>query len=226
VGEFMRGKGYTDRVSLLGLLFSEICFKKNWFLHLLILFFSVYWISLSISPYSQFNWWLENVLTIITILVLIFTNRYLSFNNLSYLLIVFFLALHTYGAHYSYTTTPIDEWLLRLFEFDRNQYDRIVHFSFGLFLVYPLYEFVQKKVNASRFWLFALPILFIFSAGSFYELIEMWVAHIVAPEIGLNFVGFQGDVWDAQKDMALALYGSIFTMGIIVLLRDFSRSHD
>jgi putative membrane protein len=222
----MRKIGYTDRAGLFGLLLSEICFKKNWFLHLLILVFSLYWIALSISPYAQFNWWLENVLTIITILVLICTYKYIIFSNLSYLMIVFFLALHTYGAHYSYTTTPIDEWLLRLFEFERNQYDRIVHFSFGLFLVYPLYELVHKSMNVSRFWLYALPILFIFAAGSFYELIEMWVAHIVAPEIGLNFVGFQGDVWDAQKDMALALYGSILTMVIFWVLRAYFISHD
>lgn len=182
----------------------------------MLLLFSLYWIILSIEPYSAYNWWLENTLTLLLLLVLALTYRRFKFNNLSYLLIFLFLALHTYGAHYSYTTTLIDEWMIHLFEFERNHYDRIVHFSFGLLLTYPVYEFVHKTMNVTSFWQYTLPIIFIFSAGSFYELIEMWVAHIVAPEIGLNFVGFQGDVWDAQKDMALALYGSMATIGVIL----------
>jgi len=205
--------------SLASLLLEDIVFSKNRFLHVLMLTFVIYWVYLSLSPYREYNWWLENVLTIITVIALVFTFRYLRFTNLSYLLIILFLSLHTYGAHYSYTTTPIDEWIRHYFEVERNQFDRVVHFSFGLFLVYPVYEFVKKGMGIAGTWRYILAIIFIFAAGSFYELIEMWVAGIVAPEIGLDFVGFQGDVWDAQKDMALALYGSMITMFITFLGR-------
>lgn len=196
-----------------------IPFKKNLSLQLMIIGYFCFWTWLAINPVHRFNWFLENLLVILTVIMLVFTYRLFSFTNVSYLCIVLFLSLHTIGAHYTYSTTPIDQLLNDIFQFERNHYDRVVHFCFGLFIAYPTFEFYVRIAGFGRKWAYLLAVVTILSFGAFYELIEMWVAQIVAPEIGTMFLGTQGDQWDTQQDMALALYASIITMVIAFIVQ-------
>ncbi|MBT8096175.1 MAG: DUF2238 domain-containing protein, partial [Woeseia sp.] len=129
-----------------------------------------------------------------------------------------------------------DRWMTSLFGtglndmlgWDRNHYDRIVHFLWGLFLTYPIREIVLRVSRARGFWAYLLPFLIVISTSTIYELIE-WLAALVFGEgLGIAFLGTQGDIWDAQKDMALALFGSFVATLLIVALnasldRDFAH---
>jgi putative membrane protein len=191
----------------------------EWPVLAMVIFYAIIWVWSAWSPISRFDWFLENLLIFAFLITFLCLHRSFSFSYGTYFCIMLFLTLHSVGAHYAYRT-PIDPWLRQWFELDRPYYDRVVHFSFGLFLVIPIKEWYQHFVKASKITLAFISILTIFAAGAFYELIEMWVAMIVAPDQGATFIGVQGDQWDTQHDMELALYGSIIT---IVLTKIISK---
>jgi putative membrane protein len=172
----------------------------------------VLWIVMAINPYNRFDWMLENLLIWAVVIVLIATCRIYRFSLVSYVLIAVFLSLHTIGAHYSYNSTPLDVWLHHLFTLQRDPYDRVVHFSYGLLLAYPIRELLLRNMNITKLGSSIISITIILASGAFYELIEMWVALLVAPEIGTLFLGTQGDPWDTQHDMELAMYGAVLAM--------------
>lgn len=198
---------------------KTIPFAKNRFLQILIVIYAGIWIWLAISPYSRFNWVLENLLIWAALIGLVSTYKLFSFTNLSYACIALFLVLHTYGAHYSYNENWVDVWLKEIIHSERDPYDRLVHFSFGLLLAYPIREAMQAWTQLGRKWLYVMTCVIVLAMGAFYELIEMWVALIVAPEIGTLFLGTQGDPWDTHHDMELALYGAIIAIGITAIWR-------
>ncbi len=123
-----------------------------------------------------------------------------------------FLSLHLVGAHYTYAETPLGFCLQTLFEFERNHYDRIVHFSFGLLIAYPMREILLRQSGVSGAWSYLLTINCILAFSAFYEVLEVVAAMIVSPELGDAYLGTQGDEWDAQKDAFLAFLGSIVAM--------------
>jgi putative membrane protein len=186
--------------------------------------YAIFWIWMAVSPYNRFDWVLENLLIWLTLTVLLLTYRWFAFDNLSYLLIGIFLSLHTLGAHSSYTVEPLDEAMKAVLGFQRNNYDRIVHVCFGLLLAYPIREFVVRVMQIKGRWSYVYPVVIVFAGGAFYELIEMWVAQIVAPDIGAMFLGSQGDPWDAQHDMEVALYGAIIAMLITYAFKKRNES--
>jgi putative membrane protein len=188
----------------------------------MIMSYTAIWLWAAWSPVDRFGWFLENLLIILFLVIFIFLHRFFSFSYFAYLCIFLFLNLHTIGAHYSYRT-PIDPWLKQWFALDRAYYDRIVHFSFGLFMVIPIKEWYQQILQLPQKMYTFLSILTVFSAGALYELIEMWVTMIVAPEAGAAFIGLQGDQWDTQHDMELALYGS-FLMSLGVSVAKFIKT--
>ena len=192
-------------------------FVENRWQQIGLLAYAICWGLLAMEPYSVFNWWLENLLIIAAAAGLVSTYRYFKFNNFSYVLILLFITLHTVGAHYSYNTTPLDRWLNAIFHYERDHYDRIVHFSFGLLIAYPAHEIMIRVVKLRRGWSCVLVPCLILAFGAFYELIEMWVALIVSPEEGALFLGSQGDPWDAHHDMELALYGAIIAMMVTAI---------
>jgi putative membrane protein len=146
--------------------------------------------------------------------VLIWTYRRFQFSNLSYLLIALFLSLHAYGAHSTYAETPLGDWARDHFGHSRNHYDRIVHFAFGLLMTYPLREIGIRVLRLRRFWAYVLPFLVTLSMSAGYEIVESWVARIVSPELGTAYLGTQGDEWDAQKDMDLAMAGAVLCLAL------------
>jgi len=165
------------------------------------------------------NWFLENVLTFLALIFLIFSFKKYQFSDLSYLLICFFLCLHLYGSQYTYAENPFGYWLQDIFNTSRNHYDRIVHFSFGFLLAYPMREFFLRWMKFPKMLAWWLPIEIVLSLSGLYELVEWAVADILFPEQGAAYLGTQGDIWDAQKDMFLAFSGSILATTIVSTIK-------
>ena len=187
-------------------------FRQNRPLQLMILWLVLVWGVTAIKPLYPTDWVLENLLTYIYGVLLIVTHRRFKFSNTSYGLFTVFLTLHMIGAHYTYAETPIGYWMQEWFGFTRNHYDRVVHFSYGLLLVVPMREAVVRIVGVPLRWSRFMAVIMILSFSAFYELLEMWTAIIVSPELGDAYLGTQGDVWDAQRDTFLAFAGAIVTM--------------
>jgi len=177
-----------------------------------VLWLIVWWIITAINPLYPQDWLIENLLVFLYGGLLVFTYRRFQFSNISYALFTLFLSLHLLGAHYTYTETPVGFWLQALFDFERNHYDRIVHFSFGLLLAYPMHEILMRLSGVSRAWSYFLTVNCILAFSAFYELLEAITATIVSPELGTAYMGTQGDEWDAQKDIFLALMGAMVAM--------------
>ena len=150
---------------------------------------------------------------------LIGTYRKYQFSDLSYLLIAVFLCLHVYGSKHTYAENPFGYWLQDVFDTPRNHYDRIVHFGFGFFLAYPMREICLKWLGFPKWVAWLLPIELALSFGAFYELVEWGVADIFFQEQGDAYLGTQGDIWDAQKDIFLAFSGAIVATTIVSYLK-------
>lgn len=173
--------------------------------------FLIVWINSFVWTNDVSNWWIENILTFISLFFLIVTYRYFQFSNKSYFLITIFLCLHVYGSKYTYADNAFGFWLKDLLDMQRNPYDRIVHFSFGLLLYYPLKEFFIKWLNYPFLIAFYFPVVIVLAASGAFEIIEWLIADIFFKQHGEAYLGTQGDIWDAQKDMALAFLGSIIS---------------
>ncbi len=131
------------------------------------------------------------------------------------------MILHVVGSHYTYSEVPFGYWLQDIMNADRNMYDRVVHFGFGFLLAYPVREVFMRISHAKGFWAYYLPVDLVGAGSAIYEIIEWLVARSVAPGAGLAFLGTQGDIWDAQKDMLLAIVGATIAMLIILAINSF-----
>ncbi len=178
----------------------------------LLLGYGLLWVWLAIEPVNRRDWLLENVLALAAVACLLFTYRRFRFSTLSYCLIAVFLALHAIGAHYTYAEVPFGYWLKDAFGLSRNPFDRIVHFAFGVLLVYPLREILMRRAHVGGFWSYYLPASAILAQSGLFEVIEALVAMAVSPELGNLYLGTQGDEWDAQKDMTAALAGALLAL--------------
>ena len=176
--------------------------------------YGLLWIALAITPKYRSDWLLENLLVFAFAGLLVVTHRRFVFSNFSYALIALFLAVHAIGAHSTYSETPIGYFLQRVFGLSRNPYDRLVHFGYGLLLSYPMREIALRTLRAKRLWAFLIPLFVMLAFSGGYEIIESWVARMVSPELGTAYLGTQGDEWDAQKDMSLALFGSLLGLSL------------
>lgn len=176
------------------------------------------WTWAAIDPVFPDDWWLENVLVFAGVPLIVALGFYFRLSNLSYTLITIFMVMHVIGSHYTYAEVPFGETLRVWFGAERNMYDRLVHFSFGLLLAYPVREVFVRITRARGVWSYYLPVELTLAFSAIYELIEWGAAAGVAPEAGLAFLGAQGDVWDAQKDMALAGLGSLVAMLVTFLI--------
>ena len=189
------------------------------FLPIAVACYVAFWIALAIHPLDRSDWLLENLLIFISVIVLAFSYRKFRFSNLSYALIVVFLAFHTIGAHYTYAKVPAGFWMQDWLHLNRNHYDRVIHFSFGFLLLYPMRELLVRSVHAGKQWGTWLAVAALAALSSFFEIIEAVVAQIVRPDLGAAYLGTQGDIWDAQKDMGAAFAGAVTSALAIVLLK-------
>jgi putative membrane protein len=183
-----------------------------------------WWIVLAIDPVNRQDWLLENLLVFLCLPPLLFTRRRFCFSNASYSLIAVFLALHAVGAHYTYSEMPVFNWMRDGMALGRNHYDRVVHFLFGFLLSLPTWELVVAILGLRPGWARVGAVHAIMAWSAAYEMIEALVAHVVSPELGAAYNGTQGDIWDAQKDAALAMFGAILAMTLAALLARWARA--
>jgi len=187
-------------------------FANNRLLQLYAILFFVCWIVTFVNTTNVANWITENVLTVLFLLGLAISHKKFQFSDLSYTLIFFYLLLHIYGAEYTYAENPFGYWLKDVLHLERNHYDRIVHFSFGFMLAYPMREYFKNWFGWPIWVCWVLPCEITLSFSGMYEIIEWAVADIFFPSEGVAYLGTQGDSWDAQKDMLLAFGGAVLAM--------------
>lgn len=206
---------------------NQRAFRNHYLLHGLMTWFVLIWGILAIDPIDRHDWALENILVGGLVIFLVATYRWFPLSDLSYIFIVVFLTLHAVGAHYTYAKVPLGFWIQDGWELTRNPFDRIAHFSFGLILAYPLRELFLRRVNVRGFWAYYLPISGILALSGLFEIGESWIVRLVNPELGEAYLGTQGDEWDAQKDMTVALVGALLTMTATFLVSVFvpKKSH-
>lgn len=203
---------------------------------LLLGIFAVYWTALAIKPWFRHDWMLENVLLVPAFAVLIWGWRHRLFSRVSHTLIFLFLCLHELGAHYTYERVPYDDWWRALtgggfnamMGWERNHFDRLLHFLYGLLCAYPFREIFMRVARVKGFWAYFLPLDIMLSTSALFEMIEWAAAEVFGGDLGEAYLGTQGDVWDAQKDMALAALGALIAMVVTAVVngrmkRDFAR---
>jgi putative membrane protein len=199
---------------------ARLKFADNRPLQILLGCYAIFWTLLAIHPVDRGDWFLENLLVFATMLVLVLTYHRFHFSNVTYGLLGLFLALHAIGAHYTYAKVPAGFGMQDLLHLDRNHFDRVIHFGFGLLLVYPVRELLQRAGGVRGPWLPWLTLALIAAMSSFFEILEAIIAQIVRPDLGTAYLGTQGDIWDAQKDMIAAIVGGILaTLAIVAVGR-------
>ncbi len=187
-------------------------FAHNYLLKYLFAIYLVMWTAMAISPVDRMDWLLENLLVFVFCGAAVSSVNRFQLSDLSYLLLFMFMSLHAIGAHYTYGQVPVGYWIRDQFGWNRNDFDRIAHFSYGLLFAYPIREVFLRTSNIRGFWSFFLPVDVILATSAFFELLEAWIAQIVKPELANQYLGSQGDFFDAQNDMASALMGAILAM--------------
>ncbi|MEK9141188.1 MAG: DUF2238 domain-containing protein [Nitrospirota bacterium] len=189
----------------------------------------LWYVALSIwtaqSPADPQFWMLSSILPAAFVVALFATHRVFPLSHTSYTLITLFLTLHAIGAHYTYAQVPVGMWMEQVFHLGRNHFDRIVHFSFGFLLAYPMEELFRLGAGVRGWLLYYLPVMTVLGLSGLWEIIESWVASTVHPELGITYLGSQGDVWDAQKDIAAALYGALLCVTILAVVRVVRGAH-
>jgi putative membrane protein len=183
--------------------------SDSYFLSIAMACYVAFWIILAIHPLDHGDWLLENLLIFIGMAVLALTYRRFQFSDTSYALILIFMVFHTIGAHYTYAKVPIGFWAKDWLHLSRNHYDRVIHFSFGFLLLYPMRELLIRSAHANAAWATWLALAGICALSSFFEILEGVISQVVRPDLGAAYLGTQGDIWDAQKDMGAAFVGAV-----------------
>lgn len=208
-----------------GSFLSRLLLPRDRFQRALFLFFLVFFACSCIAPpYMQFLL-MQHVPTLLGVVFLAYLSNRITISRLSFTSIIVFLGLHTLGARYLYSYVPYDVWsetllgvnISEVFGFERNHYDRLVHFSYGMLLAIPVAEFERRYLRLSPAVASILAIEFILATSAGYELIEWLVAVTFTPTWADQFLGQQGDIFDAQKDTALATIGAVISISILTL---------
>ena len=192
---------------------------------ILLLLFALWFAALGVSVDDRETWLLENLLVFAAVPILVGTWRRFRFSNGVYVGLFVLFCLHEIGAHYTYSRVPYDA-LLRavagtdltaLFGFERNHYDRLVHLLYGLLVTPAMWEVFQRYAPPRGAWRWLLPAATMFGHSTLYELMEFGAAAVFGGDVGTAYLGTQGDVWDAQKDMTLACLGTLLALARIAV---------
>ncbi|GAB2631253.1 DUF2238 domain-containing protein [Psychrobacter pocilloporae] len=179
----------------------------------------------SIEPLEWSSYLLHQLGTLLFLALMLGAYRYRYVSSRSYVLAALFLIIHIVGARYLYSYVPYDDWIdqlfgLRLdelFDWQRNMYDRLVHFSYGVLLFNAMVDISKTIFNVQSVkLLIALALMINMSSSLLYELLEWSIAMTLSPEAAEAYNGQQGDIWDAHKDMALALLGGLIAAVIML----------
>lgn len=180
--------------------------------------YGVIWLALAIEPLYREDWLLENAIVLVAMPLLVLTARRLRFSNFAYTCLFVFFVFHAVGAHYTYSLVPYADWWQSLGGeplAGRNHYDRLVHFLYGLFVAPAVVELFAHYGRYGRPWHFLFPWMFMAGHATLYELIEYAAAIVFGGDLGQAYLGTQGDIWDGQKDMALALAGATLMLACL-----------
>lgn len=185
--------------------------------------------ALGISPRSRVDWVLENLLTLLLVMVLVGVYRRFRLSAVSISLVFVFLCIHELGSHYTYALVPYDRWcsaltgvsLNKTLGFERNHYDRLVHLTYGLLMVYPIREVLARITPLRGFWVGFVALNIILSTSAVYEIVEWIGGQFLGKDTAKAFVAAQNDPWDSQADMALAVGGAFFTLWVVWFRRRF-----
>jgi putative membrane protein len=173
-----------------------------------------------VGPKDYPTWALEVIPAVVGAAVLWYTRDSFPLTSLTYVLILIHCIILIVGGHYTYAEVPVGDWVRDLFDHSRNNYDKLGHFAQGFIPAIIAREiFIRLSVFNSKRWRDFLIVCLCLAISAFYELIEWWVA-LLTGEGAEAFLGTQGDVWDTQSDMALALFGAILALLILGRLHD------
>ena len=181
----------------------------------------LWWTLLAIAPSYREDWLLENLLVFVGLPALMLLHRHVRLSAGACTALFVFFVLHAIGAHYTYSEVPYDAWAQALggcsvsevFGWQRNHYDRLVHFLYGLLVTPAAIALLDRRAPQQGLWRWLLPWLFMVSHSTLYEIIEFAAAVTFGGDLGQAYVGTQGDVWHAQKDSALAAIGAAVAVG-------------
>lgn len=194
--------------------------KQKILFYFLISVLALIFIWSAIHPYDYFTWFLEVSPVIIALPILICSYKKFPLTRLLYILILIHAIILMVGGHYTYAEVPVFNWLRDTFDLSRNYYDRVGHFAQGFVPAMIAREILlRKNIVKKSGWLFFIVCCICLAISACYEFIEWWVA-VASGEGADAFLGTQGDVWDTQWDMFIALIGAILAQ---ILL---SNRHD
>jgi putative membrane protein len=181
----------------------------------------------SISPNGRFNWVMETFPAIVGGAILVATYRRFPFTTLTYVLVTIFAIILMLGGHYTYAEVPIGNWARDTFGLSRNHFDRVGHVLQGVVPAMLARELLRRKVGVrSSGWLFALAVSVALAISALYELFEWRYAVTFGGKQAEDFLGSQGDVWDAQVDMAMALAGAVGAVALLSRWQDRQSSKE
>ncbi len=187
---------------------------------LLLLLLLVLFVWSAWRPADYFTWVLEVLPAVIAVAVLLATRRRFPLTDLAYVLIAVHCAILLFGGHYTYAEVPLFNWLRDTFSLERNYYDRVGHLAQGFVPAIIAREVLLRTspLRPGR-WLFFLVVCVCLAISACYEFIEWWVA-VATGTAAEAFLGTQGDVWDTQWDMFLALLGSVLAQASLGRLHE------
>lgn len=198
--------------------------RRRFELWLLALYLA-WWLALAIAPWYRADWLLENVLVFIALPILLLIRRDLS--RLALLGVFVFMLLHAVGAHYTYAEVPYDAWAKSLtghtinetLGLSRNHFDRLVHFLYGVLVTPAAFELLQARAGLRGGWRWFLTFMFMAAQAGLYEIIEWGAAAVFGGDLGMAYLGTQGDEWDSQKDSGLMVLGCLVALALLRLFR-------
>ena len=174
-------------------------------------------------PAGRFNWFLEVSPGLSGIFILILLYKRLPMSHMVYIFVFLHMIILIYGGYYTYAKAPLGYWAMDVFGFERNHYDRIGHVALGIFPGFIIREVLLRKTPLVwGGWLYFITISIVLAVAAFWELLEWWITLLVASDVGTAFLGSQGDVWDAQWDMFLALAGAMIVLPLLAGMHDRS----
>lgn len=176
-------------------------------------------VALGLNPEHRADWAVELIMPALMVAACLIGHRWFVFTRLAYWLILVHVLVQLWGGHFTYTQEPIFEWLKERFALSRNHYDRLAHFAVGFLLFVPIREMVLRLSKVSRGWACFFTMAVISGVAGLWEVFE-WLVVALQPELDVAYLGLQGDPWDAQKDIILALVGALAAWPLFV------RAHD
>ena len=185
---------------------GSVMFKKS-----LVAIFVLFWIALAISPVHRGIWMLENILVVTMFPVVIWLDKKYDFSNGTFFCLIFFAILHLFGANLTYEKMSYFIWFSEWLGLERNYYDQVIHFLFGLLMFMTFYEIFYHQ-NYSRKLSYLIAFLFISSIGGWYEVLEWISMEVFCRAADCLLLVTQGDEWDTQKDMFYAVIGASITI--------------